>query len=141
YQIIQAPGYVTILVEMIHDARIIPLDNGSHLPSPVRQWMGDSRGHWEADTLVVETTNFTNKTNFRGARREYASDRALHAHGCEHDCLRIQGERPIQFHQAVDRSNSHEKNCGSAPRVRLPRRQLRDGRDARWCSRGGEEGC
>ena len=67
YEIIQAPGYVTVLVEMIHDARIIPLDDRPHLPSSVRQWMGDSRGHWEADTLVVETTNFTNKTNFRGA--------------------------------------------------------------------------
>ena len=67
YEIIQAPGYVTILVEMIHDVRIIPLDGRPHLPSSVRQWMGDSRGHWEADTLVVETMNFTNKTNFRGA--------------------------------------------------------------------------
>ena len=67
YQIVQAPGYVTILVEMIHDARIIPIDGRSHLPSNVRLWMGDPRGHWEGDTLVVETTNFTNKTNFRGA--------------------------------------------------------------------------
>jgi hypothetical protein len=67
YRIIQSPGYVTILVEMIHDTRIIPIDGRPHLPSNVRQWMGDSRGHWEGDTLVVETTNFTNKTNFRGA--------------------------------------------------------------------------
>jgi hypothetical protein len=67
YQIVQAPGYVAILVEMIHDARIIPTDGGPHLPSGVHQWLGDSRGHWEGDTLVVETTNFNNKTNFRGA--------------------------------------------------------------------------
>ena len=67
YQIVQAPGYVTILVEMIHDARIIPIDGRPHLPSNVRQWLADSRGHWEGDTMVVETTNFTNKTNFRGA--------------------------------------------------------------------------
>ena len=67
YQIVQAPGYVVILVEMIHDARIIPIDGGPHLPSGVHQWLGDSRGHWEGDTLVVETTNFNNKTNFRGA--------------------------------------------------------------------------
>jgi hypothetical protein len=67
YQIIQAPGYVIILVEMIHDARVIPIDGRPHLPSTVRQWLGDSRGHWDGDTLVVETTNFTNKTNFRGA--------------------------------------------------------------------------
>ena len=56
-----------ILVEMIHDVRIIPLDGRPHLPSNVREWLGDSRGRWEGDTLVVDTTNFTNKTNFRGA--------------------------------------------------------------------------
>jgi hypothetical protein len=67
YQIVEAPGYVMILVEMIHDARIIPLDNRPHLPAGVEQWMGDSRGHWEGNTLVVETTNFTDKTRFRGA--------------------------------------------------------------------------
>jgi hypothetical protein len=67
YQIVQAPGWVTILVEMIHDARIIPTNRSPHLPSTVREWMGDSRGHWEGDTLVVETTNFTDRTNFRGA--------------------------------------------------------------------------
>jgi hypothetical protein len=67
YQIVQAPGYVMILVEMIHDARIIPLDGRPHVPKHVKQWMGDSRGRWEGNTLVVETTNFTNKTNFRGS--------------------------------------------------------------------------
>jgi hypothetical protein len=67
YQIVQGPGYVSIFVEMIHDARVIPTDGRPHLPSSIRQWLGDSRGHWEGDTLVVETTNFTDKTNFRGA--------------------------------------------------------------------------
>ena len=61
YHIVQAPGYVMILVEMIHDARIIPLD-GSDQPSPkLRQWMGTSRGRWEGETLVVETSNFNGK--------------------------------------------------------------------------------
>ena len=59
YQIFQAPGYVVILVEMIHDARIIPLDGRPHADQRIRQWLGDSRGRWEGDTLVVETTNFT----------------------------------------------------------------------------------
>ena len=63
YQIVQAPGYVIIVVEMIHDARIIPLDGRPHLPQGIRQWMGDPRGHWEGNTLVVETTNFTAKTS------------------------------------------------------------------------------
>src|SRR5260370_16047011 len=67
YQIYQAPGYVMILTEMIHDARMIPLDGRPHLPSNVTQWLGDSRGHWEGDTLVVDTTNFTPKTRFRGS--------------------------------------------------------------------------
>jgi hypothetical protein len=67
YRIVQTPGYVAILVEMIHDVRIIPLDKRPHLPANIKQWMGDPRGHWEGDTLVVDTTNFTDKTHFRGA--------------------------------------------------------------------------
>ena len=54
---LQTPDYVAIQVEMIHDTRIIPLDGRSHVPSTVRQWNGDMRGHWEGDTLVIETTN------------------------------------------------------------------------------------
>jgi hypothetical protein len=67
YQIVQAPGYVMILVEMIHDVRIIPLDGRPHLPQNVRQWSGDYLGHWEGETLVVESTNFTDKTRFQGS--------------------------------------------------------------------------
>ncbi len=61
YQILQAPGYVVVLVEMIHDARIIPLDGRPHAASQVKQWLGDSCGRWDGDTLVVETTNLTHK--------------------------------------------------------------------------------
>jgi len=67
-QIVQTPAYVMILQEMIHDARIIPLDGRPHDPPSVRRWLGDSRGRWEGDTLVVDTVNFTDKTNFRGSR-------------------------------------------------------------------------
>ena len=67
YQIIQAPGYVAILVEMIHDMRVIPLDRRPHLDKGVGQWLGDPRGHWEGNTLVVETTNFNDKVFERGA--------------------------------------------------------------------------
>jgi hypothetical protein len=66
-QIIQGHGYVAIVSEMIHNARVIPTDNSPHLPSNIRQWLGDSRGHWEGHTLVVDTTNFTDKTAFRGS--------------------------------------------------------------------------
>ena len=67
YQIVQTPGYVMILVEQIHDVRIIRLDGRPHLPANIHQWMGDSLGRWEGDTLVVDTTNFTGKTGFRGS--------------------------------------------------------------------------
>jgi hypothetical protein len=66
HQIVQTPDYVMILNEMDHDARIIRM-NAAHLPSNVRKWMGDSIGRWESDTLVVDTTNFTDKTRFRGS--------------------------------------------------------------------------
>ena len=61
YQILQTPGYVVIYVEMIHDARIIPLDGRPRLSQQIGQWMGDSRGHFEGKTLVIETTNFNGK--------------------------------------------------------------------------------
>ena len=66
-QIFQTPDHVIILNEMIHDARIVPLDGRPHAPAAIRRWQGDSRGGWEGGTLVVDTTNFTDKTNFRGA--------------------------------------------------------------------------
>ena len=67
YQVIQSRGYFAIVNEMIHDTRVIPLDGRQHLESGMRQWFGDSRGHWEGDTLVIDTVNFTDKTRFRGA--------------------------------------------------------------------------
>jgi hypothetical protein len=65
YQIVQGPGYVMILFELAHDVRVIPIDGRPHAPRAVRQWLGDSRGHWEGDTLVVETTNFNGKNPLR----------------------------------------------------------------------------
>jgi hypothetical protein len=67
YQIVQTPGYAVILSEMVHDARVVPLDGRPHLDPSVRQLKGDSRGRWEGDTLVVETTNFTGMTQYRGS--------------------------------------------------------------------------
>ena len=69
-QIFQTRQYVTIYNEMIHSARIVPMDRRPH--GTIRQWMGDSRGHWESGTLVVDTVNFNGRTNFRG------SDENLH---------------------------------------------------------------
>ena len=72
FQIVQTRDRVVILNEMIHSTRIIPLDGGPHLAGNVRQWSGDSRGHWDGKTLVVDTTNFSDEYSFRG------SDRNLH---------------------------------------------------------------
>src|SRR5499426_2415739 len=68
YQIVQSSGYVMILIEQLHEARVIPMD-GPHAPQTVRSWMGDSLGHWEGNTLVIETTNFNDKVAFQGASR------------------------------------------------------------------------
>jgi hypothetical protein len=69
YQIVQTGDAVMVQAEMIHEARIIRLDRRTHLPSNVRQWLGDSLGRWEAATLVVETTNFNDQISFRGSSK------------------------------------------------------------------------
>ncbi|HLK80893.1 MAG TPA: hypothetical protein VKT99_05270 [Xanthobacteraceae bacterium] len=66
HQIVQTKDQIMILSEMVHDARIVRM-NAEHLPKNIRRWMGDSVGHWEGDTLVIDTTNFTDKTRFRGS--------------------------------------------------------------------------
>jgi hypothetical protein len=66
-QIVQAPGYVTILQEMVHEARVIPMDGRPHANPNIRSYMGDARGHWEGETLVVETTNFLGNRTGIGA--------------------------------------------------------------------------
>ena len=67
FQIVQSAGVVAIINEMIHEVRLIPIDGGPHADRNIRQWAGDSRGHWEGDTLVVDTTNFSDRTSFRGS--------------------------------------------------------------------------
>jgi hypothetical protein len=66
YEIFQTPDYVAVRMEMIHDVRIIPLDNRPHVGPGLKQWLEDSRGHWDGNTLVVETTNFNDKVTDRG---------------------------------------------------------------------------
>ena len=74
-QIVQGSGYVTIEAEMIHDTRVIPLDGRPHLAKSVHQWYGDSRGHWEGNTLVVDTTNFSDLNPFPGAQNLHVTER------------------------------------------------------------------
>jgi hypothetical protein len=77
YRITQTSGYVVILSEMIHDARLIPLDGRPHLPQTIRQYLGDSRGHWEGNMLVVETTNFNDQTRLEFGRPPFGSIRGI----------------------------------------------------------------
>jgi hypothetical protein len=70
YQIVQSPGYVVIVSGIMHDTRVIPLDGRAPLPPSVRQWLGDPRGHWEGNTLVVESTNFTDKNPVAGSSKD-----------------------------------------------------------------------
>ncbi|HEV2200045.1 MAG TPA: hypothetical protein VGR73_09500 [Bryobacteraceae bacterium] len=74
-QIVQGAGYVAIEAEMIHDTRIIPTDGRSHMPSNIRQWYGDSVGHWEGNTLVVDTTNFSEENPFPAAQNLHVVER------------------------------------------------------------------
>ena len=74
-QIVQGRRYVTIEAEMIHDTRVIPLDGQPHLDKSVRQWYGDSRGHWEGNTLVIDTTNFSDLNPFPGAQNLHVTER------------------------------------------------------------------
>jgi hypothetical protein len=69
HQIVQSKDSIMILTEMVHDARVVRM-NAEHLPKTIRRWLGDSVGHWEGDTLVIDTTNFTDKTRFHGATED-----------------------------------------------------------------------
>jgi len=71
HQIVQAQGVVAIFSEMAHDVRIIPIDARPHVGESLRQWNGDARGHWDGNTLVVETTNFSSKSSFRGSSDKF----------------------------------------------------------------------
>jgi hypothetical protein len=94
-QLFQFPGYVVIRYEMIHEVRVVPLDGRPHVSSKIRTYMGDSRGHWEGNTLVVETANLNGRTGAQGnGNLLMLSDdhRAVHANGTGCDPLRRDGQ-------------------------------------------------
>jgi hypothetical protein len=78
-EIVQAPGTVVFRNEMIHESRVIPLDGRPHVPNAIRMYMGDSRGRWDGDTLVVETTNFTDKVAIGSNGAGYPGDPGYHS--------------------------------------------------------------
>ena len=99
-QLFQTSDYVVILHEMVHDARIVPLDGRDHLPAGIRQWMGDSRGYWDGDTLVVETTNFTDKTASFNPSVAQAAGTGTHLHLTER--FSLAGEDTLLYEYTVD---------------------------------------
>ena len=123
-QILQAPGYVTVTHEMMHDTRIIPLDGRPHLSPAIRQYMGDSRGHWDGNTLVIDVTNFHPNTNYRGIGRHAAPHRALHANGEGRASVRGDDRRPAHVRTSVD-SRARSGAAGAHVRIRVPRGQPR----------------
>ena len=101
-QIVQGPGWVGLRNEMIHEARMIPLDARPHVPSAIRSYMGDSRGHWDGATLVVDTTNFNGKTGIgANGRAIYHSD-ALHVT----ERFTRTGADTIQYEATIDDPNT-----------------------------------
>ena len=111
YRIVQAPGYVAIYIEMVHDVRVIPLDSRPHLPREIRSWMGDSIGHWEGDTLVVDTTNFNGKSSFRG------SDENLHVI----ERFRRTGDHTLLYQFTIDDPTAFTKQwTGEVPWLSTP---------------------
>ena len=133
YQILQTPDYVVILVEMIHDARIIPLDGRAHLSPQIGQWLGDSRGRWEGDTLVVETTNLTRKGDQRvrylvqaGSEQGRVVERFTRVAADRID-YRFTVHRPLDVREPVDRRHTDGAARGRNLRVRVPRGELRAG--------------
>ena len=130
FQIFQSPGYVTIAPEMIHSARIIPVDGRPHLNKNLRQWLGDTRGHWEGSTLVVETTNFKAEEGvlFQGANPATftITERFTRVAAGLHQ-LRVHRCRSDDVVEAVDGAHSVEQGRSRRTdvRVRLSRRQLR----------------
>lgn len=106
YQILQTPNYVALVIEMIHEARIIPLDGRPRLGTAIPQWLGDSRGHWEGDTLVVETTNFVGKLD--GGRLLPSHPNIVFTHRGAGDTMRLierftrVDERTIDYRFTID---------------------------------------
>ena len=134
YYIVQTPDYVTIMAELNHEVRIIPIDGRPHLPAGVRQWTGDSRGRFEGDTLVVETTNQIPHRHYYGVQMldsvmsdEFRVVERFTRTGARSDSLSSHRPRP-GVHRAVDRRDLHASSAGRARRVCLSRGQLRSAR-------------
>ncbi len=118
YRVTQSLDAVVIATEMIHEARVVPLDGSSHLPPTFRQWLGDSRGHWEGDTLVIDTTNFKPRSFQNASERLHLIERLTRV-------------APDTLHYEITIDDS--ETC-------MPRRKFRHGRHPRRRARSGAPG-
>ena len=125
WNILQTPDYVVIYQEMIHDARIIPLVDRPHIDDGIRQWLGDSRGRWEGDTLVIETTNFNGKNNFNASRDGLHLVERIRRVDADNLDWQWTMNGSVRLDAAVDRLAAADEHRGTAVRVRLPRGELR----------------
>ena len=106
YQIVQTKDHVMILVEMVHDVRVIRIGGERICRKHIRPWMGDSIGRWEGDTLVVETTNFHPLQEFRGASENLKVIERFTRDRRRHDSLQVHDRRPDDVYRAVERRGS-----------------------------------
>jgi hypothetical protein len=119
YQIIQTPDTVMLMVEMIHDVRIIRI-GATHPPADVRFWLGDSIGHWEGNTLVVDTTNFREDINFRGASGNLHTIERFTRADANTMLYKVTVEDPTTFTKSVSR---RKLRAGGYPQSRPPGRR------------------
>ena len=130
YRIVQTPDHVVFLHEMIHDARIVPIDAGPHVDDAIRQWHGDARGYWDGDTLVVETRNFSAKSDspaalyerIRGSAEQLRLVERFTRVGPRYDRARVHGRRPGHLLGPVDGDDPVDAEGRGHLRVRLPTR-------------------
>ena len=135
-QIFQTPDHVAIFSEAFRIWRIVPLDGGPH--GTIRQWLGDTRGRWEGDTLVVETTNFSNYLQQGWFWPEHEQHgREIHACESRRDPVRIHRGRSGQVGEPLDRRRVAEKNRPPGLRGRLSRGELRHREHSSGCTRAG----
>ena len=124
-EIVQAPGYVVIRNEMIHESRVIPTDGRPHVSPNIRMYMGDSRGHWEGDSLVIETTNLTDKVPIGSNGAGYAGDPGYHSRALrlteritrtgDDTLVPRHGRRCGDVDEAVDAADRADTRRGAAP--------------------------
>ena len=143
FQIVQAPGHVAIVTEMMHELRVIPLDPPEqarpHAGPGVRMWLGDSRGWWEGQTLVVETTNFNDRKLFRGATRQLHLVERFTRLDADTIEYRLTVTDPATFARPWTLVNGLRRSDERDLRGRLPRGQHRPPRHSRRSAGPGSE--